>query len=165
MDKINYFQKEIEPTLLQIAATTAGNSSFEQEWLVQHLNKTPQWQHVLKNLPLLSLHTLADIGQNQPINGTELTTHLQVSKGAISKTVTKLIKYELITRFQRTDNRKEVYYSLTTKGQQLNRAHQQLHNELNVKMQRLLVNYNQAELALIAKFVKQIQALHAENFN
>lgn len=40
MDKINYFQKEIEPTLLQIAATTAGNSSFEQEWLVQHLNKT-----------------------------------------------------------------------------------------------------------------------------
>lgn len=165
MDKISYFQKEIEPTLLQIAAITAGNSSFEQEWLVQHLNKTAQWQRVLKNLPLLSLHTLADIGLNQPINGTELTAHLQVSKGAISKTVTKLIKYELITRFQRTDNHKEVYYSLTTKGQQLNRAHQQLHHELNAKMQHLLANYNQAELALIAKFVKQVQALHAENFN
>ena len=160
MDKINYFKQVIEPTLLQIATTPASNSSFEQEWLLKRLKTTPEWQKVLSNLPLLSLHTLADIGKNQPINGTELTAHLQVSKGAISKTVNKLIKFELIDKFKRTDNRKEVYYSLTDKGQQLNYAHQQLHLQLDQQMQQLLAQYQPEQLELVARFVKEIQDLH-----
>ena len=160
MDKINYFKQVIEPTLLQIATTTASNSSFEQEWLLKRLKTTPEWQKVLSNLPFLSLHTLADIGKNQPINGTELTAHLQVSKGAISKTVNKLIKFELIDKFKRTDNRKEVYYSLTDKGQQLNYAHQQLHLQLDQQMQQLLAQYQPEQLELVARFVKEIQDLH-----
>ncbi|MFD0897473.1 MarR family transcriptional regulator [Loigolactobacillus binensis] len=160
MDKINYFKQTIEPLLLQVATTTASNSSFEQEWLLKRLKTTPEWQQVLNNLPLLSLHTLADIGKNQPVNGTELTAHLQVSKGAISKTVNKLIKFELIDKFKRTDNRKEVYYSLSEKGQQLNYAHQQLHQQLDHQMQLLLANYQPEQLELIAQFVQQIQDLH-----
>ncbi|MFD1317915.1 MarR family transcriptional regulator [Loigolactobacillus zhaoyuanensis] len=160
MDKINYFKQVIEPTLLQVATTTASNSSFEQEWLLKRLNTTPEWQQVLNNLPLLSLHTLADIGKNQPVNGTELTAHLQVSKGAISKTVNKLIKFSLIDKFKRTDNRKEVYYSLTEKGQQLNYAHQQLHQQLDQQMQQLLAGYQPDQLELVAQFVQQIQDLH-----
>lgn len=62
------------------------------------------------------IHTICAIDKNPGINLTNLALELEVSKSAVSKFVTKLIKKEYIEKKRAIGNLKEVVFNLTSKG-------------------------------------------------
>lgn len=62
------------------------------------------------------IHTVQAIGYNPEINVTELAKQMNVTKGAISQTVSKLVRKELVKKRSADDNLREVKLSLTEKG-------------------------------------------------
>jgi DNA-binding MarR family transcriptional regulator len=61
------------------------------------------------------IHTIGVVGKNREINMTELAELMGVTKGAISQTITKLVRKGFITRSNKT-NKKEINLKLSDKG-------------------------------------------------
>ena len=67
-------------------------------------------EHVPTNMT--SIHVIACIGENQPINNITIARKMNLSKANITKINTKLIKENLITRFQSADNKRRYIINL-----------------------------------------------------
>ena len=76
------------------------------------------------------IHTIRAIGENPGINVTRLADHMGVTKGAVSQTVTKLVKKRLIRKTYSADNVKEILLELTDLGWTGFRTHEQFHMEM-----------------------------------
>ena len=59
------------------------------------------------------VHCIEYIGRNVDSNVTKLAESFYVTRGAISKLTKKLIKKGIIESYQKPDNKKEIYFSLT----------------------------------------------------
>lgn len=68
-------------------------------------------------------HTLGYICDNHEVTVTHLAETFFRTKGTISKLLAKLEEKELITRTQKSDNKKWVYFNATEKGRQINELH------------------------------------------
>lgn len=75
------------------------------------------------------VHYIECIGRNADSNVTKLAESLYMTRGAISKMTKKLIKKGIIESYQKPDNKKEIYFKLTQKGQEINKLHEELHKE------------------------------------
>lgn len=62
------------------------------------------------------IHTIAIIGLNPGINCMKLSTKMGVTRGATSQIVNRLEKKNLISKYKKEDNRKEVYLRLEELG-------------------------------------------------
>ena len=80
-------------------------------------------------LYVAELHTISVVGKNREINMTRLSELMGVTRGAISQTITKLVKKGLITR-SNTTNRKEVNLRLSEKGLLVLKGHESFHKEI-----------------------------------
>lgn len=72
------------------------------------------------------VHTVEFIGKHHHANVTMIANTLYVTRGAVSKMSKRLIKKDLIESFQTEDNQKEIYFRLTTKGQEVFNIHERL---------------------------------------
>jgi DNA-binding MarR family transcriptional regulator len=50
-----------------------------------------------------------------------------MTRGAISKLTKKLLSKDLIESYQIEDNKKEIYFRLTSKGEKIRKVHSDLH--------------------------------------
>lgn len=73
------------------------------------------------------IHLLARIDENEELNMTELAAKQNITKGALSKTVSKLIKKGLLDKFQQEGNSKNIYLRLTEQGKNACAGHQAFH--------------------------------------
>lgn len=103
-------------------------------------------------LNMTELHTIACIGEWEPINVTTLAERINVSKGNTSKITNKLLKTGWVRKAQLNDNKKEVYFRLTPVGKKLFAAHEELHAKEKQRMYEFLERYNEREL----EFIKQL---------
>ncbi len=62
------------------------------------------------------IHCIEYIGSNVDSNVTKLAESYYMTLGAISKLTKKLIKKGLIESYQKPDNKKEIYFRLTSQG-------------------------------------------------
>ena len=62
------------------------------------------------------IHCIDYIGNHSEPNVTQLADAFYMTRGAISKLTKKLITKGLIESYQKTGNRKEIYFCLTEKG-------------------------------------------------
>ena len=69
-----------------------------------------------KSLLLSEIHVIDCIGKHQLPNSTFIAKELSMTKGAISKITAKLLEKELIKANHLEENKKEIYYTLTTQG-------------------------------------------------
>ncbi|MCU5556955.1 MarR family transcriptional regulator [Bacillus cereus] len=105
---------------------------------------------------MTSIHVIACIGENQPINNITIARKMNLSKANITKINTKLIKENLITRFQSIDNKKEVYYKLTPAGQSLCELHQKIHDQKENEFYQFVDSFSEIEQNAILKFLQNI---------
>lgn len=75
------------------------------------------------------IHCIESIGKNADSNVTILADSLYMTRSAISKLTKKLIKKGLIESYQKPENRKEIYFRLTEKGEAIDKIHEELHTE------------------------------------
>lgn len=116
--------------------------------------KMEEIEHVPTNMT--SIHVIACIGENQPINNITIARKMNLSKANITKINTKLLKENLIIRFQSVDNKKEVYYQLTPAGQSLCELHQKIHDQKENEFYQFVDSFSEIEQNAILKFLQNI---------
>lgn len=85
----------------------------------------------LKGYTSSEVHCIEYIEKNKDSNVTKLADSFYMTRGAISKLTKKLIKKELIESYQKSDNKKEIYFRLTEKGRTVYDIHEKLHAEFS----------------------------------
>ncbi|MCP4154672.1 MAG: MarR family transcriptional regulator [bacterium] len=65
---------------------------------------------------LVQCHTILELGKQEQINLTALSTSLQLDKSTVSRGIDTLMKQELVSRETDPNNRRSVLLSLTPKG-------------------------------------------------
>ncbi|MDF2722712.1 MAG: MarR family transcriptional regulator, partial [Paenibacillus sp.] len=70
----------------------------------------------LKGYKSSEVHCIEYIGKHADSNVTKLAESFYMTRGAISKITQKLIKKGLIENYQKSDNKKEIYFRLTEQG-------------------------------------------------
>ena len=76
------------------------------------------------------IHTIRTIGENQGINITKLAGHIGVTKGAVSQTVSKLVKKKLVRKIRTHGNAREILLELTDLGWIGFHNHEQFHMDM-----------------------------------
>ncbi|MFP7225277.1 MarR family transcriptional regulator [Priestia filamentosa] len=110
-----------------------------------------------------SIHVIECIGHNEPINNIGIATKMNLSKANITKITRKLTKDELIKRFQLSDNKKEIYFKLTSRGKQVFALHEKLHNKKRDQFYELIDNFSDDKQKVILEFLgKMINQLTEE---
>lgn len=103
---------------------------------------------------LTQLHMIALINENPTeANNTFLAEHLGISKPAITKAVSSLIKDEVVMPKQKENNQKSVYYTLTNSGKQLSILHNQVHQVAKNRYNQLLDQFTDDESKIIVTFL------------
>lgn len=104
------------------------------------------------------IHVLDCIGTHEPINHTSIAAKMNLSKASITKIGTKLLAGGCIKRSQLNDNKKEVYYSLTSKGRELFEVHARMHEMIEQRFIASLTHFTESELQASLKFFQTMIA-------
>ena len=85
---------------------------------------------------------------------TKLADSFYMTRGAISKLTKKLIKKELIESYQKSDNKKEIYFRLTEKGREVYDIHEKLHNEFSERDKVVFEQVTEEQFNSMLQFVE-----------
>ncbi|MDG0792215.1 MarR family transcriptional regulator [Cohnella ginsengisoli] len=118
------------------------------------LNKS-KMEVSLKGHKPSEVHCIEYIGKHADANVTKLAEHFYMTRSAISKIAKKLMEKGLIESFQRPDNKKEIYFKLTERGEAVNRIHEQLHNEFRERDKAVFEPITEAQWDQMMRFVER----------
>ena len=74
------------------------------------------WRTVARDLNPTELRCVEYIGRRAGVNATRLAEAFSMTTGAASKLTKRLLARDLVTRYQKLENRKEVYFRLSPQG-------------------------------------------------
>ena len=104
------------------------------------------------------IHVIAAIKRIDHANVTKISNYMHMTRGAISKIIKRLIKAGCIISYLEPENKKEIYFRLTPKGEGLNAEHDKRH-ELWKKRDTIFLNgYSAEEIEFISRFIKEYNA-------
>lgn len=101
------------------------------------------------------VHCIEYIGNNSDSNVTKLAESFYMTRGAISKLTKKLMTKELIECYQKQDNKKEIYFRLTLKGQEVFQIHEELHQEFLDRDKAVFEQVTDEQLDIILHFLER----------
>ncbi|CEH29160.1 transcriptional regulator [Aneurinibacillus migulanus] len=108
------------------------------------------------DLTLSEIHLIACIGNYGPINVTMISEKTNLTKGSVTRISKKLLKLDLIKRQQLLDNKKEVYFRLTGKGEKLHNIHNRLHQDIEQRFMGFLDKYTPEQLAFSRELLQDL---------
>jgi DNA-binding MarR family transcriptional regulator len=118
------------------------------------LNKF-KMEESLKGYKASEVHCIESIGKNRDANVTKLAESLYMTRGAISKLTKKLIKKDLIARYQKPDNKKEIYFRLTEQGKLIYKIHEELHKEFQERDKVVFEQVTEEQFDSMLNFVEK----------
>lgn len=83
-----------------------------------------------KNITLNETHVIEAIGEDGASNMTAVAKALDVTTGTLTISVNSLVRKGLVDRVRSEEDRRVVLVSLTDKGRELNRRHNQFHDRM-----------------------------------
>ncbi len=98
------------------------------------------------------VHCIDYIGNNEEPNVTKLAGEFYMTRGAISKLTKKMISKDLIESYQKSDNKKEVYFRLTKKGRAIFEMHENFHKEIEHRDKIVFEQVSQEEINTMLRF-------------
>lgn len=140
-----------------------NSEQYLTELMSRVVSKTAQKESIPRKLEdgsLLyrsELHIIDAVGSHPEINLTAIAEVIGVTKGAVSQKVKLLEKKDFIKRYKNPDNRKEVFFELTTKGRLIYEGHREFHRLLNARILSALGGYNQENIEKLIKFFRAIE--------
>ncbi|PFO66024.1 MarR family transcriptional regulator [Bacillus cereus] len=118
------------------------------------LNKD-KMEEGLKGFKSSEVHCIEYIENNAHSNVTQLAEAFYVTRGAISRMTKKLINKGLIESYQKSENKKEIYFKLTEQGKEIYKIHEELHNEFQQRDKAVFEQVTEAEFDSIINFVEK----------
>ena len=100
------------------------------------------------------LHCIDTIGRYERTNVTSIGQRLSITRGAASKIARRLIERGDVEKYQVETNRKEVYYSLTERGQRVFDAHTERHAAWQSRDLAFLETVPEREKRAVSRFLK-----------
>ena len=101
------------------------------------------------------IHTIAAIGDLEEPNVTQIASHMNVTRGAISKITKKLLEQNLIESYQLDGNKQKIFFRLTKSGQFLYDEHEKRHNLWLKRDDDFIKQFNPETLEQIERFMKE----------
>jgi DNA-binding MarR family transcriptional regulator len=118
------------------------------------LNKD-KMEDSLKGYKSSEVHCIEYIENNIDSNVTKLAETFYMTRGAISKLTQKLIKKGLIESYQKSDNKKEIYFKLTEQGKSINKIHDDLHKEFQERDKAVFEQVTEEQFDSVLRFVEK----------
>ncbi|HDX9630179.1 TPA: MarR family transcriptional regulator [Bacillus cereus] len=118
------------------------------------LNKD-KMEEGLKGFKSSEVHCIEYIENNADSNVTQLAEAFYVTRGAISRMTKKLIQKGLIESYQKSENKKEVYFRLTEQGKEIYKIHEDLHKEFQDRDKAVFEQVTEEEFESIISFVEK----------
>ena len=101
------------------------------------------------------IHCIEYIGSNVDSNVTKLAESFYMTRGAISKLNKKLIKKGIIESYQKSDNKKEIYFRLTERGKAIYKVHEELHKEFEERDRAIFEQVTEEQYDIMLSFVEK----------
>lgn len=105
------------------------------------------------------IHMIAAIGNHPNSNLTELSSHLNITKGATTKMIQKLAKKGLVIKQFAPNSENEIVLRLTTIGQKAYAGHQSYRKHLNQKLTNIYTTVPNDVLVQLGKIGIDTEAL------
>jgi DNA-binding MarR family transcriptional regulator len=113
----------------------------------------PEVELALKDYTLSEIELIENISLIPNANVTKLAATSYMTRGAISKLTKKLIAKNIIESYQSVENKKEIYFRLTTNGQKINDIHQKLHQSFLERDKEVFKHMTDEEFDTIFRFI------------
>ncbi|AKR35332.1 MAG TPA: MarR family transcriptional regulator [Bacillus sp. (in: Bacteria)] len=118
------------------------------------LNKD-KMEEGLKGFKSSEVHCIEYIENNANSNVTQLAEAFYVTRGAISRMTKKLIQKGLVESYQKSENKKEIYFKLTEQGKEIYKIHENLHKEFQERDKAVFEQVTEEEFDSIISFVEK----------
>ncbi|MGG5737571.1 MULTISPECIES: MarR family transcriptional regulator [Bacillus cereus group] len=118
------------------------------------LNKD-KMEEGLKGFKSSEVHCIEYIENNADSNVTQLAEAFYVTRGAISRMTKKLMQKGLIESYQKSENKKEIYFRLTEQGKEIYKIHEDLHKEFQERDKAVFEQVTEEEFESIISFVEK----------
>ncbi|PYE96493.1 MarR family transcriptional regulator [Bacillus sp. 196mf] len=118
------------------------------------LNKD-KMEEGLKGFKSSEVHCIEYIENNADSNVTQLAEAFYVTRGAISRMTKKLIQKGLVESYQKSENKKEIYFRLTEQGKEIYKIHENLHKEFQERDKAVFEQVTEEEFDSIIRFVEK----------
>jgi len=103
------------------------------------------------------IHFIDAIEPGDGLNVSQLSKKLGVTHGAITQITDKLQKKNLIKKYKKKENKKEVYIKLTSNGEIAYINHKNSHDELNKKLIEYLDSLSETQMEALFGLVSTIE--------
>ena len=118
------------------------------------LNKD-KMEEGLKGFKSSEVHCIEYIENNADSNVTQLAEAFYVTRGAISRMTKKLINKGLIESYQKSVNKKEIYFKLTEQGKIIYNVHEDLHQEFRERDKDVFNQITEEQFDSMLTFVEK----------
>ncbi len=103
------------------------------------------------------------IGRNQPVNLVKLSELLEVSRSAITQSVRRLTKKDLVTfEFAQDNEKKNKYLILSQKGVEVFNIHKEQQEHIETTIFSVLRNYSDEDLQMVMKLMDDVEQVWRE---
>ncbi|SHJ36296.1 DNA-binding transcriptional regulator, MarR family [Clostridium cavendishii DSM 21758] len=109
----------------------------------------------LKDYKSSEVHCIEYIEKNVDSNVTKLAASFYMTTGAITKLTKKLIKKGIIESYKKPDNKKEIYFRLTSQGKVIYKIHEDLHKEFQERDKVIFDQVSEEQFDSMLSFVEK----------
>lgn len=150
--------EHITDLLGQLAARFTTEDDAEQQWMLRRCS--PQARRAFAACGVGTLHVLAVVPRegDGSTNLVGLVREAGVAKGTVSKAVRRLADLGLVERHRIEGNRKEVHVRVTSLGEEIRSAHEELHREIQRGLHDFLAQYPAADLQVVTRIMRDLLA-------
>ena len=118
------------------------------------LNKV-KMEKALAGYAASEVHCIEFIGKHKDPNVTKMAESMYMTRGAISKLTKKMLKKGYIESYQKTDNKKEIYFMLTAEGKKVFDIHERLHREFEERDEVVFEPVTDVQYDAFLKFLER----------
>ncbi len=123
--------------------------------IVRLTNRIPRTYGIDMLLFPTEIHMVEAIANHPDSNTTDLAILFNITKGSVSKMLTKLHCKGLIERYQDPSNKKEVYFRLTELGNRANQGHAEFHSKHEHQLYDEFATYTKDQQDFLIDFINK----------
>ena len=128
----------------------------------ERLKKNQHRNSIDKSITINEVHLIDLIGRNQPVNLVKLSELLEVSRSAVTQSVRRLIKKNLVSFEFAQDNEKNKYLILSKKGVEVFNIHKEQQEHIEKAIFSILRNYSEEDLQMVMKLMDDVEQVWRE---
>lgn len=108
------------------------------------------------------LDAIALINANENQRISDLLPYTDLTQGAVSKILNRLVRYGFVEKYHQPQNKKDTYLKLTADGQKVADAHAQYHEHQQAELQAVVAAYTEDEIAKFVSLMAEINNIRSK---